>query len=116
MNEKSARQALRVSIEKRILNEFGSKILNEERMDKVMHARKNRRLEEHSAVEFGCECDSEDCEETISMSSEEYLRMHQKTKYFVVVPSHVRFDLEEVITTFGSYALVAKFFPHSKAH
>jgi hypothetical protein len=114
MNDKSPREALKVAMEKRILNEFGSKILNEERMDKVMHARKSNRLENYSNMDFDCECDDKECSETISMSTEEYMKMHHKTKYFVVVPSHVRIDLEEVISSFTTYALVAKYFPHSR--
>jgi hypothetical protein len=112
MNDKSPTEALRVAIEKRILNEFGSKILNEERMDKVVQSRKNARLQDHSNMAFHCECDDETCHETILMSTEEYQRIHSKTKYFAVVPAHVRLDLEEVVNSFTTYTLVAKFFPH----
>jgi len=112
MNEKSPTEALKVAIEKRILNEFGSKILNEERMDKVVRSRKSSRLDDHTSMAFHCECDDEVCAEIVDMSTEEYQKVHSKTKYFVVVPSHVRIDLEEVVSTFSSYVLVAKFFPH----
>ncbi len=106
---------MEVAIEKRILNEFGSKILNEERLDKIVQARESKRLAEHLDMSFRCECDDDACIETILMSAEEYQRVHHKTKYFVVVPGHVAPDLEEVITSFSSYAQVAKFFPHPKA-
>lgn len=114
MNDKSPTEALKAAIEKRILNEFGSKILNEERMDKVLPSRKSSRLEAHSNMAFHCECDDQECSETVEMSTEEYQKVHSKTKYFVVVPQHVRLDLEEVISTFSNYILVAKFFPHPR--
>lgn len=116
MNDKSPTEALKIAMEKRILNEFGSKILNEERIDSVARARKSPRLENHSTVGFHCECDDNDCAEIIHMSSEEYSRVHTKTKHFVVVPTHVRIDLEEIVTTFTNYVLVAKFFPHPRGN
>jgi hypothetical protein len=115
MNDKSRTEALKVAIEKRILNEFGSKILNEERMDKVGRLRKDARLEAYSNMIFACECDDAGCEETIPMSSEEYQRVHSRTKHFIVVPSHVHLDLEEIISSFAEYALVAKFYPYPAA-
>ena len=112
-NDRTPAEALKVATEKRILNEFRSKILNEERMDKVFQSRKNHdRLGDHSTMLFHCECDDQTCTETISMSTEEYQNVHNKTKYFIVIPSHIRADLEEVISLFNNYALVAKFFPH----
>jgi len=115
MSSKSPTEALKVAMEKRILNEFGSKILNEERMDKVSRLRKSARLEAFANMAFQCECDDDACIETISMSSEEYQQVHSRTKHFVVVPSHVRHDLEEVLSTFTSYVLVAKFYPYPGA-
>jgi hypothetical protein len=112
MNERSAREALRVAIEKRILNEFAAKILNEERLDRVVLSRKTAHAADYMDVTFHCECDDGECGEIISMSTEEYQRTHLRTKYFVVIPSHVRLDIEEVINSYKHYALVAKFFPH----
>ena len=112
MHDKMSREALKVPIKKGVLNEFGSKILNEQRLDKVMLLRTTARLGEHVDMAFHCECDDKVCEEIISMSTEEYQRMHSKTKYFIVVPSHIRHDLEEIINSFGSFALVAKYSPH----
>lgn len=109
-------KALKISMEKRVLNEFGSKILNEERMDEVVQLRKGSRLADHAKMNFHCECDAAECHDTISMSTEEYQKVHSKTKNFIVIPSHVRLDLEEIIGSFGNYALVAKFFPHPKSN
>jgi hypothetical protein len=111
MNDKLPTEALKVSMEKRILNEFGSKILNEERLDKMVRSNREERISEHALMLFHCECDAQDCTETVSLSTEEYGKVHSKTKYFIVVPSHVRLDLEEVISTFSNYVLVGKFFP-----
>lgn len=115
MNGKSARNTLKIAMEKRILNEFGAKILNEERLDIVVESRRGTRNSKHTEMLFACECDDVMCMETISMSTEEYTHMHSKTKYFVVKPKHVRFDLEEVIESFSNYSLVGKFFPHPSA-
>lgn len=111
MDDKLPTEALKVAMEKRILNEFGAKILNEERLDKVVNARRGQRTSDHAEMLFHCECDSKACVETISLSTEEYKRVHAKTKHFIVVQSHVRLDLEEVITSFGNYVQVGKFFP-----
>lgn len=111
MYNMQAARLLKVSMDKRILNEFGSKILNEERLDMVMQSRRQTRLSTYSEMLFSCECDAHDCQETISLSTEEYEKVHTKTKYFIVVPSHVRPDLEEVISSFSSYVQVGKYFP-----
>jgi hypothetical protein len=111
MDEKLPTEVLKVAMQKRILNEFGAKILNEERLDKMVRSRREERVSPHINVTFFCECDSESCAETISLSTEEYEKVHSKTKHFIVVPSHVRLDLEEIISSFTTYAQVGKFFP-----
>lgn len=120
MKSTSPTTALRVSMEKRVLNEFGSKILNEERMDRALESRKKdartgERVSDYHVMPFHCECDDADCLETISMSTEEYRKVHSKTKNFIVTPAHVRLDLESIVSSFSTYVLVAKFFPHPKA-
>ncbi len=105
----------KVAIEKRILNEFASKILNEERMDRALESRKTGPKTPYSDMTFHCECDAKSCDETIQMSTEEYQQVHRKTKHFVVIPSHVQLDLEEIITSFNDYVLVAKFFPRKSS-
>ena len=113
MDSLRAAKALKVSADKRVLNEFGSKILNEERLDKAVRTRRETRLSTFAPMIFSCECDEMDCTETISLSTEEYEKVHTKTKYFIVVPGHVQLDLEEVITNFAAYVLVGKYFPRS---
>src|ERR1700738_2608604 len=106
MGDNSPTKALQIALEKRILNEFASKILNEEKMDKHAELVRGSRLSDFSEVPFHCECDSEACTEFFSISTEEYRTIHTRTRYFVVVPSHVRLDIEEVITSFPNYAVV----------
>lgn len=106
-------KTLQVPTEKRILNEFGAKILNEERLETVVKSRRTNRLSTHSEIQFRCECDSEECMDTITMSTQEYEKVHDKTKHFIVVPGHVRLDLENIVCSFYSYVLVAKFFPRT---
>lgn len=112
MHDISTTEALKSAMDKRILNEFGSKILNEERLEAAADSRKSNRLAEYALMPFHCECDDQACTQMISMSTEEYERLHDKTKYFIVVPHHVRNDLEAVINTFSDYVQVAKYFPH----
>jgi len=108
-------EVIKAGTEKRILNEFGSKILNEEQLDKVVGLRKSGHLADFSDVCFNCECDDSGCKETIAMSTDEYQMMHLRSKYFTVAPGHVRLDLEEIINSFSNYALVRKYFPQPKS-
>ena len=113
MNDQTQADAIQIAIEKRILNEFSSKILNEERMEHVVSTRKGSHLSAHVDMSFHCECDDRSCAESIQLSTEEYKHVHTKTKHFIVVPAHVRLDLEKVIAAFNSYVLVEKFFPYA---
>ncbi len=115
MSTTSPEEMSKISINKRILNEFATKILNEERISKATDARsRSKRLSEHSEMNFHCECDDRDCMELITISTEEYIQVHHKTKQFIVVASHVRLDIEEIIEHLGAYTLVEKYFPHTK--
>jgi hypothetical protein len=115
LHNRTPSEALKTAAEKRVLNEFGSKILNEERLEMVSASEATAATtSHHSTMSFHCECDDKACDETIQMSTEEYQQVHRKTKYFIVIPSHVRLDLEEIVSSFSNYALVAKFFPRSK--
>ena len=100
----------KVTKEKRILNEIGTKVENEEKLDNVVEARAPGERSLHDIMPFDCECDDEACKETISMSTGEYKRVHQKSNSFVVLPSHVHLDIEKVVTSFSNYVTVAKLF------
>jgi len=104
---------LQVSQDKRVLNEFSSKILNEERVEKLANIRSRaHHLAPFSDTTFHCECDDADCDNTISMSTEMYEQVHKKTKQFIVVPAHVRLDIENVMVRLPAYVVVEKHFPH----
>jgi hypothetical protein len=111
MNETLQSDALPVSREKRILNEFEAKMLNEEKMEKVVESRKSGTESGNASIAFRCECDDKACADAISISPEEYKSVHRETKNFIVSHRHVHFDLEEVIASFPNYILVAKFLP-----
>lgn len=114
MKDSSPIRELKIALEKRILNEFASKILNEEKMDKNAESLRGSRLSDFSEVPFHCECDDAACAAFVSISTEEYQKVHTRTRNFVVVPAHVRLDIEEIITSFPNYAVVGKFFPYRK--
>ena len=112
MSNNSPTKALQIALEKRILNEFASKILNEEKLDSHIKSQRSSRLSEYSEVAFHCECDDETCTEFVSISTQEYGKVHSRTRNFVVLPSHVKLDIEEIILSFPKYTVVGKFFPH----
>jgi hypothetical protein len=99
---------------KRILNELEAKILNEYNSDQVTQRRKDTKSREDADVLFGCECDTKGCPEKISLSTQEYARMHRKNMHFVVIPKHVRLDIEEVVSGFMDYCVVKKLFPQPR--
>jgi hypothetical protein len=101
----------KTSKDERVLNEFGAKIGNEKKLDAVFEARSESEKSLHDTMQFDCECDDRGCQEKISMSTEEYLKVHHGSNNFVVIPSHVRLDIEEVVTTFSNYITVTKIFP-----
>lgn len=114
MNAALPHETLRISREKRVLNEFEAKIQNEATVEKVIESRRVSHSSEFSHVLLRCECDDQACTDTISISVEEYQHMHLKTMNFIVSRNHVNFDLEEVISSFANYVLVAKVFPASR--
>jgi hypothetical protein len=101
----------KTSKDERVLNEFGAKIGNEKKLDAVVDARSTSEKSLHDIMQFDCECDDRECQEKISMSTEEYVKVHHRSNSFVVIPNHVRLDIEEVVTTFSNYATVTKIFP-----
>lgn len=103
--------ARKVTKENRVLNEFGTKIENEKKLDSVVEARVSSEQSLHDIMPFHCECDDTKCHETISMSTEEYKQIHLKSNKFVVLPSHVHLDIEKVLNTYTNYVTVAKVFP-----
>jgi hypothetical protein len=111
----SRKKITAAAAKKRILNELEAKILNEYNSDKITQLRKGTKSSEHADVLFGCECDTQSCPETISLSTQEYAMVHRKNMHFVVIPRHVRLDIEEVVCSFISYCVVKKLFPHPSA-
>jgi len=65
----------------------------------------------HSAKKAGfyCECSNLDCRERIELTAEEYKRLHQNKRHFVVVPGHEMPQVEKVIQQETTYSLIEKF-------
>jgi hypothetical protein len=103
--------ATRPTVKKRILNEVQAKILNEEKSDTVIGMKTGANISDRADMVFGCECDTEDCKERIAMSTQEYAKVHGKNMHFIVIPAHVRLDIEEIIVRFTNYCVVNKTFP-----
>ena len=99
------------SANKRILNEIEAKEQNEVSADVVTELRKDVEVSEYADMLFSCECSIQDCPETISISTQEYEHVHQKSMHFIVIPSHVQPDIEEIVASFPNYCVVRKLFP-----
>ena len=111
---KSPENLISISDERRILNEISAKILNEDKMHKIAQARETSKHPVYFAeMLFHCECDDQACAQLIAVSTEEYAQSHSHIMQFIVIPEHVRPDIEKVIENFSNYALVKKFFPHT---
>ncbi len=110
----STKKATNAQANKRILNEINAKVQNEQNSDKVIELRKGTKVSAHASMVFGCECDIKDCKETIAISTQEYAQVHLKNMHFIVIPLHVRLDIEEIITSFKDYCVVKKLFPQPR--
>lgn len=112
--DRSTKKTTNVTANKRILNEINAKVVNEQNSDKVVELRKDTKVSHHAEMLFGCECDTKSCPGTISLSPAEYAHVHQKNMHFMVLPNHVRLDIEEVVTRFKYYCVVKKLFPQPR--
>lgn len=72
----------------------------------------NERIEELSRseeqVRFICECASDDCEKTLTLTVTEYERIRSRSNSFFVLAGHEVPEVEEVIDSNGRYVIVAK--------
>jgi hypothetical protein len=57
---------------------------------------------------FICECCNENCNETLSITIEEYEDMRGDGNRFAVLPGHEDRDVEDVVQANGRYLIVAK--------
>ena len=105
------KKRLKASPKKRMLNEIEAKVQNEVNSDKVSALRERGIGDVHTDTVYSCECDTKNCPENIVMSMAEYAQAHNKIMHFIVVPTHVHLDIEEIIATFKNYSIVKKHFP-----
>ena len=76
----------------------------------------NERLEQglqqvrHSSElqEFVCECGDRECEELVSLTFEEYEAVRRDSRQFAVVPGHVFFETERVVSHHERFEVVEK--------
>lgn len=61
---------------------------------------------EQSPLDFLCECSSEDCIETISLSLEDYDRVRSHSNLFFVAPGHERLEVERIVDQEDGFLLV----------
>ena len=59
--------------------------------------------------EYLCECGTVACIERVSLTPEEYERVRAEPTQFVVVPGHIRPDVEAVVYAEEGYEVVRKY-------
>ncbi|MDN5275554.1 MAG: hypothetical protein JWN33_203 [Candidatus Saccharibacteria bacterium] len=64
-------------------------------------------------LEFYCECSDENCIQRISLTADEYNRVHGEGDLFTVIRGHEVLGIEDVVSTNGNYSLVRKHFEPS---
>src|SRR3954447_21434798 len=58
--------------------------------------------------EFLCECGSSTCMERLPMTLDEFAQVHTNERRFAVLPGHELLDVERVVATTATYAVVEK--------
>ncbi len=66
------------------------------------------RVADDELVGFLCECDSSTCQETVSLSLEEYRAVRSHPRHFALVPSHVDLRFERVVRETDRFSVVEK--------
>jgi hypothetical protein len=68
-----------------------------------------RQLPDHGVpVDFICECGDATCAATVPVTLDEYERVRQDPRLFVVAPGHELPDVEDVLVRTDSYVVVRK--------
>ncbi len=97
---RSDRQKINAELAARALNKKNSKIL------------KNHIPEEEQAelkILFNCECADPDCSERLSLTLDEYDRLHRLESRFVIAKDHLEPEIETVRASDDDIAVVEKF-------
>ena len=92
----------------RVMNEVDSKAKNTEKVGIASNHTEATDQTLLNTISIDCECDKKSCYETIQMSTDEYAVVHRKANNFVVVPGHVKLDIEKILITFSNYLIVEK--------
>jgi hypothetical protein len=64
--------------------------------------------EEQSIMSFRCECASLGCTQMLPLSFQDYERIRNHPRQFLVAPGHERLDVEVVVDTHPTYLVVQK--------
>ena len=60
-------------------------------------------------IDFYCECSNESCQERISLTLEDYEKLHDEQSKFVIAPGHITPSIEKVTKTRRSLQVVDKY-------
>lgn len=108
MPDKTSPKARKAAVKQRVKNESDSKIVNVKKVEKIVEETEDTNQSLLHTMSFNCECDKKSCAEIIQMSTDEYELVHRKANNFVVVPGHVKLDIEKIVVTFSNYVIVEK--------
>jgi hypothetical protein len=64
--------------------------------------------EEDSITSFRCECASLGCTEMLALSFQDYERIRNHPRRFIVHPGHERLDVEVVVEAYPTFLIVQK--------
>jgi hypothetical protein len=63
---------------------------------------------DHETIAFYCECSDRDCVERVEISGGEYEVVRSDPAQFIVLPGHLRLEVEEVVRRAPGFLVVRK--------
>jgi hypothetical protein len=91
-----------------INNELVARAVNKKSLKALRHHVPN---DEQTGLKilFNCECASDDCEERIALTLDEYNQLHENAAQFVIVKEHLEPSVEKVHASNETISVVEKF-------
>jgi hypothetical protein len=85
-------------------------------LNEALFRNANERIRDHAhehgtgagAITFYCECSDRDCVERVEMSGPEYEVIRSDPTQFVLLPGHLRLEVEEVVRRSPGFLVVRK--------
>jgi hypothetical protein len=62
----------------------------------------------NAVIRFYCECSNIDCRERISLTAEDYRKLHKTERLFIALKGHETPSIEKIVSRHGSFNQVEK--------